>query len=46
MSALKLFGDRISHPFRSTLLLLRSTTIPHEEVSVKLFRSVEVMIMT
>ena len=38
MSVIKLFGDRISHPFRSTLLLLRSTTIPHEEVSIKLFR--------
>ena len=42
MSAIKLFGDRISHPFRSTLLLLRSTAIPHEEVSIKLFKWVTI----
>lgn len=38
MSAIKLFSDRISHPSRASLLLLKSARIPHEEINIKLFR--------
>ena len=38
MASLKLFCDRISHPSRAALLLLRNTGIAHEEVKVTLFK--------
>merc|ERR1719193_2421860 len=36
--ALRLFCDRKSHPSRAAILLLQATKIPHEEVSLNLFR--------
>ena len=38
MASLKLFCDRISHPSRAALLLLRNTGLAHQEVKVALFR--------
>ena len=39
MSSLKLFGDRISHPSRACLMLLKSTpAVEFEERSVSLFK--------
>ena len=38
MAQLKLFCDRISHASRAPLLLLHCAKVPHEEISVKLFR--------
>ena len=36
--SIKLFGDRISHPARTCILLLRTAGIKHEEVTVQLTR--------
>jgi len=36
--ALRLFCDRKSHPSRAAIFLLQATKIPHEEVSLNLFR--------
>ena len=38
MAQLKLFCDRISHASRAPLLLLHCAKVPHEEISLKLFR--------
>ena len=38
MAQIKLFCDRISHASRAPLLLLHCAKVPHEEISLKLFR--------